>query len=573
MGVFDFLNPLSNAFNKGNQEKKERLDQQSIGQSYGVGDQTDDIEKILEHQRQLGMNGMPSAQIGLNYINFDALFGNKTSKVSFYRSMLFYPHVNKAINIVCDEAISKDAAGNICIFGVKETVAAKNKITKEEIQVLADEFDYIINTVFTKEQIWPLFKKWLCDSELCLEIKQDKNDSKVIGVKTLNPMVTFPVYDDNVIIGYKQIPAMDYQTNTTTTEKSFKKNQIAYSNYGTFGINKQDIRGYLHSAIRPYNMLKSAEDMLAVYRLTRAPMKRIFNVEVGRMQTGAAEAYLNQAKNQYRKRLNFDSETGSMIQGKNTHTMNEDFWFPKREGQGTTVETLEGNSTFLAQLEDINMFVDSLYTALLIPRSRYSDPTATYQSGKDLAKEEFNFNKFVGRLQNQFKSVIIDVYMQHLRIRGYQRKYIDKSLFEINLVKSTYFEEFKNFEMNEKRIAMYDNLKDFIVTAEKPDAEFSYEFVMKNVLMFNDQDYRENERMKMNERLEFKKLKEASKTSGTDQQQDNTSNPQDMFGGSEIPSEQAPSVQSTEEQPSVPQEAPSEPKPDTSAEDLLDFNK
>lgn len=482
-----FLNPFSRYFLAPTQEVARTTEHEFTQNSQGVSDDVDVFSQFM-YQYGYANTGENGAEFNQTGIIFDQIFNDKFARVQKYRSMVFYPPVNKALNMVCDEAIVENAVGKIASFGMDENFQSTLKTV--EIKQLETEFNYIMSTVFqAKDRMWELFKKWLVDGELFLEIVLSTDGKNVIGIKSLPPFLTFPVYNEGVLTGFFET----VQTTSGSTEvRQFPVSQVAYANYGVFGRNKQDVRGYLETPIRPYNQLKSIEDALVVYRLTRAPEKRMWNIETGRMTPARAEEYVRKLMTKYKKRLSYDPDTGAINSSKNIQALTEDFWFPKTEGAGSTVETLQGGTSFIGQLEDVQLFKSQLYDAMLIPKSRWDDGSgATYTAGTDIAREEYNFGKFIKRLQKRFRKVIMDVFIQQLRVRGYDVKYLDRSLYDIQMCCNNFFEEYKVFQLNEQRSTVLNNFAQYMPSNENVNGPvkpiFSREYVLEEMMLLNDE--------------------------------------------------------------------------------------
>ena len=304
-------------------------------------------------------------------IQFDQYFRLKSQRIFKYREMSNYPDINDGLDMICDEAMVEDSDGDYIKLKLQEEVP-------EHIEEqLRDMWSYILNDVLSfKETGWELFRRWLIDGELYLELILNDDGDDIIDFKMLPAFTMTPVYDDNsTIAGFVQTPNYLYNVNDSggvgmsdsakssfgdtgggnfaydtdgdgvddSQEIKFDKDQVAYVNYGYTGRNKLDVRGFLESSIRIYNQLKYLEDAVVVYRIVRAPERRIWNIGVGRMPKGKAEEYIQGLIQRYRKNVYYDPSTGAMDASKNFQAMTEDYWFAKDEnGYGTDVTSLPG---------------------------------------------------------------------------------------------------------------------------------------------------------------------------------------------------------------------------------------
>lgn len=207
--------------------------------------------------------------------------------------------------------------------------------------------------------------------------------------------------------------------------------------------------------MRPINQLKAIEDSLVVYRLTRAPEKRIWNVYSGKVNPTKAQENLRKVQNNYRKTYSIDPDTGMINASKNTQALTEDIWFLKdADGLGSTVESFKGQTEFNAQLDDLKMFRSQVAEAMFIPKSRAEltdEAPPTYNAGTEIDFAQLDFQKFASRLQQKFMKLIYDVYMAQLRLRGFKEKYLDRTIYDCHLCKNSYFERLKFFSQMESR--------------------------------------------------------------------------------------------------------------------------
>lgn len=499
--IFTF-NPFARFF-RAVRPEEEQLDREQIENSVGISQEQIDLYNYINYDYLMS----PGSAVTYIGISFEQYFANKHGRIQKYREMSLFPEIADGLDSVCDEAIVQDVNSNIVELDIKEEMPEH---IKEEIR---KNWDYLIQKVFSFNEIgWDLFRKWLIEAELFIELILNDEGNNIIGIKILPAHTMMPIYEENKIRGYMQTKVGNPNAQDVRQQQQgsivFDKDQIAYVNYGLYGSNKLDVRGYLESAIRTYNQLKSLEDALVVYRLCRAPERRVWNIAVGRMSKSKAEEYLKGLIQRYRKKVIYNSDTGEIDTTANIQSLTEDFWFTKNEnGDGTTVETIGGGMQ-LGELNDVNYFLQKLYKTLKLPRSRWEETsTVMYSSGKsgEILREEIKFSKFIERLQNRFKYILINPFMVLLRLKGIDSRYINEDFYNVIFTKSNLFKEYKEFELIEARLGILSNINQYIYDKNvNPQGLFSKEFVMKKFFRMNNEEWEENERLKKKEEIQTK---------------------------------------------------------------------
>jgi len=459
-------------------------------------------------------------------ILFETVFASKRQRVNFYRNLALYPFCRRCLTIMADESVCENALGEVATFDIDK--AFKSKFTETELMTLRDEFNYIINEVFGKDQLWYYYYKWLVDAELFLEICLNTEGDKVAGLKCLPPYCTMCVYDDGILHGFiEDIKLLNPEF--TDDPKTFTTNQVAYVNYGFWGNNKNDIRGHLEPAIRPINQLRAIEDALTVYRITRAPEKRIFKIYTGKLPTAKVPEYMQEIRAKYRKQLTIDPVTGMIQSNNNVQAFVEDFWLSQdADGQGSSIESFKGSTEFNGQLEDVKMFREQVADALMIPASRWQNAEgggAPYNQGVEgLTLEEASFQKLNKRLRRKFADIIYQVFLVHLQVRGYDSKYLDKTIYHIDLIPATDFELMRSLAMCEKRGGVIGAFSQFLPTLNnvKPGSEeapplFSRQFFMEDILGLTSEQRIRNDRLIQEEAEELIAKADAAKEEGGDE--------------------------------------------------------
>lgn len=484
MGVMDFIdriNPFSSTFEQNRKTDDYILDQIDRN-SLGSGDiETFSFEQT---EKQKNQNPIDNGEFSYTYATFDNYVSNKISKIKLYREMSRYPEISQAITMFCNQAVVEDAQHRICSLDYTNEI----KIDKKTQLKLKEEFEYYVTSILKlKDTGYKLFKRFLIESELYPEYIVNDKSNGLIGFKVL-PAHTMTVH-------YKPNGNVSHYTQELQGRPTqrFESNQIGYISWEEYGDSIWDVRGYLEDAVRTYNQLRALEDAIVVTRLVRAPERRIWNISVGRMTNAKAEEYLRKVISKYKKSVVYDENTGKIDLGKNIQSLTEDYWFARREGDSTSVETLQSGAN-LGELTDVEYFKNKLYNALKLPVSRFTPGSGgVYQNGMDLEREELDFQLYVQRAQNKFKKFILDGFIEHIRLK-YKNdnsilKYIYKrELFDVYFVPSSYFKQIREIETNTRKLTM---LNDFVGLI-RPDAEtgavqpFDMEFFLREMCNFQD---------------------------------------------------------------------------------------
>ena len=274
-----------------------------------------------------------------------------------------------------------------------------------------------------------------------------------------------------------------------------------------------------------YEKAQKLQDALTVYRITRAPEKRIFKIYTGKLPTSKVPEYMQEIRSKYRKQLTIDPVTGMIQSSNNTQAFVEDFWLSiDSDGQGSTVESFKGSTEFNGQLDDVKMFREQVADALMIPASRWQtgEGEATYAQGVEgLTLPEGSFQKMNRRLRKKFVDIIYQVFMVHLQVRGYDSKYLDKTIYNIDLIPATDFELMRALSMVEKRGGIVGSFSQFLPTPAnvKPGSDeappmFSRQFFLEDILGFTSEQRIRNDRLIEEEAAELIAKAQAAKEEG-----------------------------------------------------------
>ena len=321
------------------------------------------------------------------------------------------------------------------------------------------------------------------------KIKKVRKPKKTEGEQSFKPKDQHapPVVDFEEFYIYNE---KGVQPGASSTQGlAISKDSIAFCPSGMIDQQRNMILSHLHKAIKPVNQLRMIEDSIVIYRISRAPERRIFYIDVGNLPKAKAEQYLKDVMNRYRNKLVYDASTGEIRDDRQYMSMLEDFWLPRREGgRGTEITTLPGGSN-LGEVEDIKYFQKKLYKSLNVPVSRL-EAEGSFNMGRatEINRDELKFSKFVDRLRTRFNALFHDLLKTQLILKGIiSIEDWENSLartIRYNYVNDGYYAEIKEAEMLKERMEIYRNLKD----SELIGNVYSKEWAMKNVLKMTDID-------------------------------------------------------------------------------------
>tara|TARA_A100000164_G_scaffold330870_1_gene319649 strand:- start:909 stop:2237 length:1329 start_codon:yes stop_codon:yes gene_type:complete len=314
------------------------------------------------------------------------------------------------------------------------------------------------------------------------EIKKEKD--KKNNITLVKDVQEYFVFDEKGIATNNQL---SYRTDVVN-DKAIKVSKDAVT-YCTSGLVDQDRNiplSYLHKAIRPANQLRMMENAVVIYRITRAPERRIFYIDVGNLPTGKAEQYLKDVMSRYRNKLVYDSDTGEIRDDKKFMSMLEDFWLPRKEGgRGTEIQTLPGGAN-LGEIEDVVYFQKKLYQSLNVPISRLEQQTGlNFGRSAEITRDELKFTKFVSKLRNRFSGIFDDLLKTQLILKGVinEEEWPDiKNDLQYLYAQDAYYTESKEQEILRSRLEILNGVVPFIGQL------FSKEYVQKNIMRFSDEE-------------------------------------------------------------------------------------
>jgi hypothetical protein len=420
-----------------------------------------------------------------------------------YREMAECTEIDKAISEIINDAVTYE--DNVP-FPVK--ISLDNVELSDSIKTkIAEEFDSILYLLKFNDYGYELFRQWYIDGRVYFHLIIDKNRikdgiQKIVHIDSLyiKKIRNIERDQDGTIISiesyYVYKPPILSEINGLGTytyaqmEKAIKftEESITYGNSGLLDSERKMVISHLHKAIKPSNQLAMLEDSVVVYRVARAPERRIFYIDVGNLPKTKAEEYINSLMNRYRNKIAYNTSTGKIEDEKRYMAMLEDYWLPRREGgQGTEIDTLQGGDN-LGEMDDVAYFRHKLYESLNVPIGRLDSENSVFNLARDneITREEIKFSKFIHRLRNRFaRGVFSDMLRKQLIMKNILTT-DDWDNIESHIVyqweEDSHFAELKKLAMLKERIDVVEAMDQMI------ERYYSMEYIRSNILMQTEEE-------------------------------------------------------------------------------------
>ena len=454
-----------------------------------------------------------------SYVDIEGVYRTEYDLIKRYREMALHPECDSAIEDIVNEAIvsdTNDTPVQIELSNLNASDGIKKKIR--------DEFKYILELLDFDKKAHEIYRNWYVDGRLyyhkvidlkkpelgiqelryidALKIryvrqqkKKDIDKYRLANASTDNPMdYEFPEMEEYFVYN----PKMTYPTNNPSSLGGnngirISSDSITYCTSGLVDRNKGSTLSYLHKAIKSLNQLRMIEDSLVIYRLSRAPERRIFYIDVGNLPKVKAEQYLRDVMMRYRNKLVYDASTGEIRDDKKFMSMLEDFWLPRREGgRGTEISTLPGGQN-LGEITDIKYFQEKLYRSLNVPVTRIGGEGG-FNLGRssEILRDEVKFSKFVGRLRKRFSRMFNDMLRTQLILKNIitpEDWDIMSDHIQYDFLYDNHFAELKDAELLNERLGL-------VATAEPYVGKYySLDYVRRHILRQTDQEILEQDQL------------------------------------------------------------------------------
>jgi len=462
------------------------------------------------------------------YLDVEGVFKTEYDLIRRYREMALHPEVDNAIEDILIEAIVADQNDSPIQIDL-ENLNAGPKLK----DIIRGEFQYIKEMLDFDKKAHEIFRNWYVDGRIyyhkvidldkpeegikelryidALKIKYVREQKKKGGANAIQytnnnrpglegsdpKSAEFPGLTEYFIYTPNSYQKNQYGSVAVTGQQKdavkFARDAIAYCTSGLVDRNKHTVLSYLQKAIKALNQLRMIEDALVIYRLSRAPERRIFYIDVGNLPKAKAEQYLREVMSRYRNKLTYDASTGEIRDDKKFMSMMEDFWLPRREGgRGTEISTLPGGQN-LGELTDVEYFQKKLLRSLNVPESRMAD-NASFSLGRssEVLRDELKFSKFVGRMRKRFSNLFHDILKTQLILKNIitpQEWEQMSDHIQYDFLYDNHFAELKEAELMQERLGLIASADPYI------GKYYSIDYIRRKVLRQTDNDINEQDKL------------------------------------------------------------------------------
>ena len=432
------------------------------------------------------------------YVDMEGGIKNESELIRRYRETSLVPECDSAIEDIVNECITSDITDRIVALDLRDV-----KLSDSIKNKMQDEFAHILSLMKFNQNSHEIFRKWYVDGRIYFHKVVDSKRPKlgIVDLRNIDPLKIKKVRniekgkDPKTKIERVEKIEEFYMFNDKGFDKSsatdgnvvkIAPEAICFTTSGLLDYSRNVVIGYLHKALKTANQLAMMEDALVIYRISRAPERRIFYIDVGNLPKAKAEQYLADVMHKYRNKLVYNAETGEIKDDRKHMSMLEDFWLPRREGgRGTEITTLPGGQN-LADIDDIEYFKKKLYQSLNVPATRLeADNGFNMGRASEISRDELKFNKFTNRLQKKFARVFTDILKTHLVLKEIVTgEEFDKfkDFIQYEFATDNHFTELKEAEILRERLDTLGGIADYI------GKYYSNEYVRKYVLRQSEED-------------------------------------------------------------------------------------
>jgi len=460
--------------------------------------QTDPKQAFTQPQADDGTTTIAAGGYFGQYLDMEGTAKTEQDLIRRYREIALHPECDMAIEDIVNEAIVANELKDAIRLRLDEVPFGKDVRRKIE-----DEFTEVLRLMNFNTKGHDLFRRWYVDGRIYYHKVIDRESprkgitelryidprkiKKVREVRKRRPDGPMP-HGLAIIDEYEEYYLFNEKGIAGTTSGGIKiaPDTITFVPSGLIDQNKNMVLSYLHKAIKPVNQLRMIEDATVIYRIARAPERRIFKIDVGNLPKVKAEQYLRDVMARYRNKLVYDASTGEIRDDRNYMSMLEDFWLPSREGgRGTDITTLPGGQN-LGEISDIEYFRSKLYRSLNVPASRL-EASQGFNLGRstEITRDELKFTKFVQRLRKKFTELFNDILRTQLVLKAVitdEDWYILRDYIQYDFLQDGHFAELKESEMLLERLRVANEVRDYV------GKYYSVDYVRKHILKQSERD-------------------------------------------------------------------------------------
>ena len=455
------------------------------------------IKSIVPPRDDDGAGYVASTTYGSHYGHYINMEGDDSKDnvqlILKNRGSAMHPEADAAIEDIVNEAItSMDMKPSLTLNLDRVPVSATIK------RQMLEEFDNIYNMLNFKELGHDIFRRWYVDGRLYHHLVVDDTNlsagiqeiryidsAKIRKVKQVKKKKD-PVSGAALVEKVDEFYIYQEKPGSQTNAIKLTNDSVSYCTSGLLDEHRKRVVSFLHKALKPITQLRMMEDSLVIYRLARAPERRMFYIDVGNLPRGKAEQYMKDIMAKYRNKLVYDAKTGEIRDDRKHMSMLEDFWLPRREGgRGTEISTLPGGEN-LGQIEDIIYFQKRLYRSLNVPLNRL-EQEQQFSLGRatEISRDELKFQKFIDRLRNRFATFFYEILKKQLLMKNIitEEDWLSwKNEVHIDFTRDNHFSELKEAELLREKIQTLDQIQNYV------GEYFSKQWVQKNILLFDDDE-------------------------------------------------------------------------------------
>lgn len=454
------------------------------------------IDVPLSDDGSINVEGDGVSLFNVYQMDMSGTAGSEAALITKYRGMSQQSEIERAVEEIVNDAIVINETTDPVVV-ITEFLDVSDGI-KDKIR---EEFQTILDLLHFRSSGYEIFKRWYVDGRLFFHIIVDKTSSSN-GIDALDMLDATKVQkvrefkrEKNAETGIEFIKKIDDYYLYDHGSKSgyiskdairLKKDSVLSCSSGLIDAEKKYTIGYLHKAIKPLNQLRMTEDAIVIYRISRAPERRVFYIDVGSMPKQKAEQYMTSLMRQYRGKTIYDASTGEMKDDRKHMHIMEDFWLPRRDNKGgTEITTLEGGKN-LGEMKDVEYFEKKLYQSLSVPINRL-DSKDKFALGEtnEITREELQFARFITRLRNRFSNIFLGALRIQLILKNIvtEEEWLDiENKIRFDFLQDNFFEELKTADIMQSRLNLLDRVEMY------KDVYFSAEYIKKQILKQTDEE-------------------------------------------------------------------------------------